>query len=111
MAAEEDVVQLQQDEAEDPLEEPEEGQLAPESVVQHVKTGPRMCLTRTKTLRRLRLRTTSPLPTIDPNLPRYEQVRQIVAHKQAGGAPEGEVEQLNQVIKNNEVRVPEPGEV
>ena len=45
---------------------------------------------------------------IDRSLPRYEQLRQIVAHKQAGGVPEGNVEQLNQNIKDNEVRVPEP---
>ena len=45
------------------------------------------------------------MPEIDKDLPRYEQLRQIVAHKQAGGAPEGHVEQLNQNIKDNEGRV------
>ena len=47
----------------------------------------------------------------DKNLPRYGQIRQVIAHKQAGGAAEGDVEQLDQLIKDNEVRVPEPKEV
>ena len=43
---------------------------------------------------------------LDKNLTKYGQVRQIIEHKTKRATPAGEVEQLNQEIRDKDNRVP-----